>query len=325
MWVALRWMPCSSEARLGRASREANSRTRSASLGATWARTARTSSTAGGTDESRAAAGVVATRAIVATARIGLEGWKRLTGGLPVGSNADEDYAPGRLPSNSRDRLSSGSPRVQTPRRLPASQGTERMEDALAGAVLGGRLIVIEGRNEDDRRTAEKSLVDQARAGDLLAFERLYRENVRKVYALCLRMSSNAALAEELTQEVFVRAWRKLDTFRGESAFSSWLYPIAVNVALSERRSRRRREARIFSTDDLEGFDRTEGRPAPEAGFDLERAMAALPPGARAVFVLHDVEGRTHEEIAAMLGLASGTSKTQLHPPRPLLREALRS
>ena len=199
------------------------------------------------------------------------------------------------------------------------------MEDALAGAVLGGRLIVIEGRNEDDRRTAEKSLVDQARAGDLLAFERLYRENVRKVYALSLRMSSSAALAEELTQEVFVRAWRKLDTFRGESAFSSWLYPMAVNVALSERRSRRRREARIFSTDDLEGFDRTEGRTAPEAGFDLERAMAALPPGARAVFVLHDVEGRTHEEIAAMLGLASGTSKAQLHRARRLLREALRS
>jgi DNA-directed RNA polymerase specialized sigma24 family protein len=175
--------------------------------------------------------------------------------------------------------------------------------EGLAEAVLGGTLTHM--RDDEDRRAAEKRLVRDAQNGDLLAFERLYRENERKVFALCLRLSSDAALAEELTQEVFVRAWRKLGSFRGESAFSSWLYPLTVNVALSERRSRRRRDARIFATDD----------PA-----SLERA-----PGARAIFVLHDVEGRTHDEIAAMLNLAPGTSKAQLFRARRLLREALGS
>jgi RNA polymerase sigma-70 factor, ECF subfamily len=155
------------------------------------------------------------------------------------------------------------------------------------------------------------------------AFERLYRENERKVYALCLRMTSDATLAQELTQDVFVRAWQKLGSFRGESALSSWLYPMTVNVALSERRSRRRRTSRVFATDDLQPFEKPE-KPAPrEAGFDLEKAMAGLPPGARAVFVLHDVEGYKHEEIAKMLGMATGTSKAQLHRARRLLREVL--
>jgi RNA polymerase sigma-70 factor (ECF subfamily) len=197
------------------------------------------------------------------------------------------------------------------------------MDGGLAEAVLGGRLIHT--WDESDRRASERRLVQQAQAGDLVAFERLYRENERKVFALCLRLSSNAALAEELTQEVFVRAWRKLSTFRGDSAFSSWLYPMTVNVALSERRSRRRREARIVTTDDSVSLERAGAPATPEAGFDLEKAMAALPPGARAVFVLHDVEGRTHEEIAAMLDLAPGTSKAQLHRARRLLREALGS
>jgi len=155
------------------------------------------------------------------------------------------------------------------------------------------------------------------------AFERLYRENERKVYALCLRMTSDATLAQELTQDVFVRAWQKLGSFRGESALSSWLYPMTVNVALSERRSRRRRTSRVFATDDLQPFEKPE-KPAPrEAGFDLEKAMAGLPPGARAVFVLHDVEGYKHGEIAQMLGMATGTSKAQLHRARRLLREVL--
>jgi RNA polymerase sigma-70 factor (ECF subfamily) len=195
--------------------------------------------------------------------------------------------------------------------------------EALAGAVLGGTLTQM--RDNEDRRAAERRLVQDAQNGDLLAFERLYRENERKVFALCLRLSCDAALAEELTQEVFVRAWRKLGTFRGESAFSSWLYPLTVNVALSERRSRRRRDARIFATDDPASLERAPGTPRPEAGFDLEKAMAGLPPGARTVFVLHDVEGRTHEEIAAMLDLAPGTSKAQLFRARRLLREALGS
>lgn len=195
--------------------------------------------------------------------------------------------------------------------------------EGLAGAVLGGTLIQM--RETEDRRAVERRLVEAAQNGDLRAFERLYRENERKVFALCLRLSSDAALAEELTQEVFVRAWRKLGSFRGESAFSSWLYPLTVNTALSERRSRRRRDARIFATDDPASLERAPGTPRPEQRFDLQKAMAALPPGARAVFVLHDVEGRTHDEIAAMLDLAPGTSKAQLFRARRLLREALGS
>jgi RNA polymerase sigma-70 factor (ECF subfamily) len=185
-------------------------------------------------------------------------------------------------------------------------------------AVLGDTVIPI--RDDDDRRAVERRLVRDAQNGDLVAFERLYRENERKVFALSLRLT-----AEELTQEVFVRAWRKLSTFRGESAFSSWLYPMTVNVALSERRSRRRRDARIFATEDPVRLEPTPRTPRPETGFDIERALAVLPPGARRVFVLHDVEGRTHEEIATLLGLAPGTSKAQLHRARRLLREVLQS
>ena len=195
--------------------------------------------------------------------------------------------------------------------------------EGLVGVVIGETRIAM--REDEDRRATELRLVRQAQAGDLVAFERLYRENERKVFGLCFRLSSDPALAEELTQEVFVRAWRKLSSFRGESAFSSWLYPLTVNVALSERRSRRRRDARIVATEDPASLERAPRSPAPEAGFDLEKAMAALPPGARAVFVLHDVEGRTHEEIASLLGLAAGTSKAQLHRARRLLREALAS
>ena len=197
------------------------------------------------------------------------------------------------------------------------------MGDGLAVATLGDR--PIPDPFDDDRRAAEWRLVQDAQAGDLVAFERLYRDNERRVFALCMRLSSDPALAEELTQEVFIRAWRKLGSFRGHSAFSSWLYPLTVNVALAERRSRRRRLARIVPTPDGDTPEGPALPATPEAGFDLEKAMAALPPGARNVFVLHDVEGRTHDEIASLLGLAAGTSKAQLHRARKLLREALKS
>ncbi|HET7291922.1 MAG TPA: RNA polymerase sigma factor [Vicinamibacteria bacterium] len=155
------------------------------------------------------------------------------------------------------------------------------------------------------------------------AYEELYRDNVGRIYGLCLRLAGNSSLAEELTQDVFVRAWQKIGTFRGESAFSTWLYPLAVNVALSERRARARRSARVFATDDLASYDRPEKPPGPERGLDLERALGELPEGARAVFVLHDVEGFKHQEIAELTGIAAGTSKAQLHRARRLLREAL--
>ena len=158
-----------------------------------------------------------------------------------------------------------------------------------------------------------------------MAFEELYRDNVGRVHAVCFRLAGDAALAEELTQDVFVRAWQKLPSFRGDSAFSTWLHPLTINVALSERRSRRRRLARVMPTDDLTPFERPGKDGGPETGLDLERALGELPEGARAVFVLHDVEGYKHGEIAELIGVATGTSKAQLHRARRLLREALQS
>ncbi len=176
---------------------------------------------------------------------------------------------------------------------------------------------------DEAKRARERDLVRAAQAGEASAFEQLYRENVKRVYALCYRMAGNAQQAEELTQDAFVRAWQKLGSFRGDSAFSSWIHPIAINVAYSERRSRVRREAHVMTSDDLTPFDEGVRNPRPGFSVDLERALAELPDGAREVFVLHDVEGYKHEEIASMTGIASGTSKAQLHRARRLLREAL--
>ncbi len=166
-------------------------------------------------------------------------------------------------------------------------------------------------------------LVAAARDGSESAFRSLYEGSVDRVYALCLRLAADPALAEELTQDVFVRAWEKLDTFRGESAFSTWLHRLAVNVALTERRARGRREARVSLGSDLANLDRPARIAAPGIRMDLERAIASLPAGARAVFVLHDIEGYQHEEIAEMSGVAAGTSKAQLFRARRLLREML--
>jgi RNA polymerase sigma-70 factor (ECF subfamily) len=169
----------------------------------------------------------------------------------------------------------------------------------------------------------ESDLVRAARGGDLAAFERLYRSTVRLVYALCLRMSGDAARAEELTQDVFVRAWRKLATFRGESAFATWLTRLAVNVVLSERRGRGRREERYPLSGDLETLGVAAPAVPPGTALDLEKAIAGLPAGARRVFVLHDMEGWGHAEIARATGLAIGTCKSHLHRARALLREVL--
>ena len=196
------------------------------------------------------------------------------------------------------------------------------MRSAATAASAGG---IIPTRVMDEQRSEEWTLVSRAREGDLAAFEALYRKHVRRVYALCLRLSGNAALAEELTQEAFVRAWKKLAQFRGESAFSTWLHPLVVNVALAERRSRRSREAHTFLTDDIAVYDRAALAIDPGERLDVEQAVASLPAGARAVFVLHDVEGYRHDEIAEMTGVTVGTSKAQLHRARQLLRERLAS
>jgi len=164
-------------------------------------------------------------------------------------------------------------------------------------------------------------LIHRAQQGDRAAFETLYHAHVGRVYALCLRLTADRALAEERTQDAFVRAWERLATFRGESAFSSWLYRLTVNEVLLGRRAERRREARIVTTDDPAALEQP--RAATGTGLDLERAVAALPAGAREVFVLHEVEGYRHEEIAQLTGVAVGTSKAQLFRARRLLREAL--
>lgn len=187
-------------------------------------------------------------------------------------------------------------------------------------APFGGAIPLA---SDEDRRAEERRLVDRAKAGDMAAFEELYRRNVGRVYALCMRMAGDPSLAEELAQDVFVRAWERLGTFRGESAFSSWLHPLTVNVALSERRARRRRTSRFVTTDDLTPFEKPGRSAGPEEGMDLEKALATLPPGARSVFVLHDVEGYRHQEIAELTGVAEGTSKAQLHRARRMMREAL--
>jgi RNA polymerase sigma-70 factor (ECF subfamily) len=167
-------------------------------------------------------------------------------------------------------------------------------------------------------------LVERARGGDEEAFGALYRTHVGRVHALCLRLSGDAQAAGELTQDVFVRVWEALPTFRGESAFASWLHRIAVNVFLGHRRATGRRERRVFATEEparLERADQLTRNPGLE--LDLQQAIAALPPGARTVFVLHDIEGYQHGEIASMTGIAEGTSKAQLFRARRLLREAL--
>ena len=170
---------------------------------------------------------------------------------------------------------------------------------------------------------AVAALVRDAQAGDAAAFERLYRLHVGRVYALCLRLAGDRSRAETLTQDVFVRAWRKLGTFAGRSAFSTWLHRLAVNVVVEEIRADARRNGRVVMMEDVSLVE-TPGREAPAGtALDLERAIAALPAGARLVFVLHDVQGYRHEEIAALTGVAVGTSKAQLHRARRLLREEL--
>lgn len=167
----------------------------------------------------------------------------------------------------------------------------------------------------------------RAAAGDRQAFERLYRVHVNRVFSLCARMVADRARAEELTQDVFVRAWEKLHLFRGDSSFGTWLHRLAVNVVLNERKSESRQRNRFEQEDaelGMDGFAGVVGGPLPPGDMlDLEQAIARLPPGARRVFTLHDVQGYKHEEIAQMLGVTSGATKAQLHRARMLLREAL--
>lgn len=179
---------------------------------------------------------------------------------------------------------------------------------------------------------SEAEAIRLAQHGDAAAFEHLYQLHKRRVYAICLRMVSNTTEAEDLTQEAFLQLFRKISTFRGESAFSTWLHRLAVNVVLMRLRKKRVPES---SLEEMTEPDEESDGPRRDFGaadlrltgsidrLNLERAIAELPAGYRSIFVLHDVQGYEHNEIAGILGCSIGNSKSQLHKARMRLRELL--
>jgi RNA polymerase sigma-70 factor (ECF subfamily) len=178
----------------------------------------------------------------------------------------------------------------------------------------------------------ESDLIRLAQQGDAAAFESLYQSHNRRVYSLCLRMVGNTAEAEDLTQEAFLQLFRKISTFRGESAFSTWLHRLAVNVVLMKLRKKSGKETSLEQVTDP---DEESGTPRRDFGtldirlsgsldrVNLQRAVEQLPPGYKAVFVLHDVQGFEHNEIAEIMGCSIGNSKSQLHKARMRLRDLL--
>jgi RNA polymerase sigma-70 factor (ECF subfamily) len=187
-------------------------------------------------------------------------------------------------------------------------------------------------RNRQGDKLSEAEAIERAKQGDAEAFETLYNLHKRRVYSLCLRMTANAAEAEDLTQEAFMQLFRKIATFRGESAFSTWLHRMAVNVVLMQLR--KKGLAVVPLEDDIETEEETPKKDfgaqdlALEGSIDrlrLQNAIGRLPPGYRTIFVLHDVEGYEHNEIAELVGCSIGNSKSQLHKARMKLRELLRT
>lgn len=186
---------------------------------------------------------------------------------------------------------------------------------------------VLPSKPAADVRSADIELARRCRDGDAAAFEDLYRAHATRLYTLLLRMSGSRAEAEDLLQETFLQAHRKLHGFRGDSTLGTWLYRLAVNQCLDFLRGRQARQARATASLDEEGAAEP-ARPAPAipqpvSQIDLERAIARLPDGCRAAFVLHDVEGFEHHEVAALLGVSQGTSKSQVHRARLKLRAML--
>ncbi|RMG08131.1 MAG: RNA polymerase sigma factor [Acidobacteria bacterium] len=168
------------------------------------------------------------------------------------------------------------------------------------------------------------SLIRRVREGDVEAFEILYRRHYRRVYSLCLRMLNDASEAEDLTQDVFVQLYRKLDSFRGESAFSTWLYRLTVNQVLMHFRRRQIQNEKTTEDGEMPVVSVPEHHKSQIIDkIALQKAIAQLPKGYKTIFLLHDVQGFEHEEIAKMLGLSVGTSKSQLHKARMKLRNLL--
>lgn len=167
------------------------------------------------------------------------------------------------------------------------------------------------------------ALVRRVQQGEVDAFEPLYRAHVGRVFALCLRMTGDHDQATELTQDVFVRCWERVGTFRGDSQFGTWLHRVTVNVVLERARSSQRRAGRFEARDDADSLPTAAVAPHHDERMDLEQAIRGLPAKARQVFVLHDIEGYRHREIAQLTGSAQGTLRAQLHRARKLLMEAL--
>jgi RNA polymerase sigma-70 factor (ECF subfamily) len=187
------------------------------------------------------------------------------------------------------------------------------MNASIALAMTPGGESAARGDLDDVRRAA---------GGDVAAFERLYRRHVRHVHSLVTRML-DPELADEVTQDVFVRVWAKLGTFRGDSAFSTWLHRVTVNLVLGRRKKLGIRRERQHPNAEAVIDRASGGDPRPAMGAEFEAGMRRLPERAREVFVLHDVEGYKHREIADMLGVTTGTTKAQLHRARMLMREYL--
>ncbi|MGA8152821.1 MAG: sigma-70 family RNA polymerase sigma factor [Terriglobales bacterium] len=191
---------------------------------------------------------------------------------------------------------------------------------------------MTDARRSQSDRLSEAEAIERAKQGDASAFQVLYSLHKRRVYSLCLRMTANTAAAEDLTQEAFLQLFRKIGTFRGESAFSTWLHRMAVNVVLMQLRKKGLNVVPLEET--MEGEDEA---PKKEPGADdvrltgsidrlqLQHAITELPPGYRMIFLLHDVQGYEHNEIAEMVGCSIGNSKSQLHKARMKLRELLKT
>ena len=194
------------------------------------------------------------------------------------------------------------------------------------------KLELTDAKKSQGNKHSEAELIERAKQGDARAFESLYNLHKRRVYSLCLRMTANTAAAEDLTQEAFLQLFRKIGTFRGESAFSTWLHRMAVNVVLMQLRKKGLPLVPLEDTMETE-----EDSAKKEPGADdlrltgsidrlrLANAIDSLPPGYRTVFVLHDVEGYEHNEIAGLVGCSIGNSKSQLHKARMKLRDLLRT
>jgi RNA polymerase sigma-70 factor, ECF subfamily len=194
--------------------------------------------------------------------------------------------------------------------------------------LLSGKKSAVQAEAETAAPLSDHGLAIAAGRGDMTAFEELYARHHRRVYSLCLRMTQNVPEAEDLAQEVFIQLFRKIGSFRGESAFTTWLHRLTVNQVLMHfRKSSVKRERTTEEGETPEQIVRGTENPNKMPVLDrisLERAMKELPPGYRSVFVLHDIEGHEHEEIAKMLGVAVGTSKSQLHKARMKLRRLLK-